>query len=168
MEIRAEIRRQKADQRRLHPISDNNAGATAECREQQTLRQPLANEPSTTRANRQAYGNLLLSLCVSRQKKIGEVRARNQQHDASDAEHQQQRPLHFPAQMRKALVARLELDAARQGAFFVVCVDARSEFIYLSRENLTVKNVEGSLGFGDCDFRFAARHYREPAVPRVL
>src|SRR5579864_1958748 len=31
-----------------------------------------------------------------------------------------------------------------------------------------VENVEGSLRLRDCDLRFATRHHRHPAVPRVL
>src|SRR5580704_14840102 len=70
--------------------------------------------------------------------------------------------------MGETLVARLQLDAARKGAFLVMGVDVGSELGELRAENLVIEDVERGLRLADGNLRFAACQHGEPAVPRVL
>src|SRR5580700_2339117 len=70
--------------------------------------------------------------------------------------------------MSKTLIARLQLDAARKGAFPVMGVDVRSELLELRAENLMIEDVERGLRLADGNLRLAAGHHGEPAVPWVL
>src|SRR5208283_5294363 len=70
--------------------------------------------------------------------------------------------------MGETLIARLKLNAALEGALFVVRIDARSKFLQFRCENLVIENVERSLRLGDGDFRFAARENGHPAMSWIL
>ena len=108
------------------------------------------------------------SLRVPGEKKIRKIRASNQKHNPRYAKHEEERALHFCAQMSEALIAGQQLDAAGEAALFVVSIDARTRFLQLRRKNLVIENVERGLRLRDADFRFAARQNRHPAVPRIL
>ena len=80
---------------------------TAEDREQHAFSQQLTDESPATRAERQSQPDLFLSSGCARQQEVRDVRARDQQHEANDAEQQVERRRVISPPVHLALPARI-------------------------------------------------------------
>ena len=89
----AGARREPANERRQHADGDPgeaNADRSADGRQQRALGEQLPHQPAASRAERGAHRQLAIAAKHPRQREVGDVRARNQQHQSGDAEQDQQ------------------------------------------------------------------------------
>ena len=78
----------RGGQQVVDPDRDHQASNAAEGRQQQSLGEQLAQDPSLPATNGGANGELLASRRAARQEHVGEIDARDQQHDPGHAEQQ--------------------------------------------------------------------------------
>ena len=76
-------------------VGDDDAGEAAEQREHQVLGQHLTHQPAAAGAERRTHGQLLLAMAAAREQQVGDVGARDQQHQRHGAEQDHhRRPRH--------------------------------------------------------------------------
>ena len=109
----AQVRRQVEDDRALPgrrvghergrgPVRERDAGGRADAREHQALDEHLAHHARAARAQREPQRELRSPRRRSRQQELADVRAGDEQHQAGDAEQDEQRLRELPPQIRQS------------------------------------------------------------------
>ena len=83
-------------------IGDDQSGSTADDGEQCAFREHLANQPGSSRSQRQTHGSLQLARRSTRQQQVGDVRTSDQQHQSGERHQQVQALLVVPGHLGHA------------------------------------------------------------------
>src|SRR6266513_2611431 len=116
---------QKPNKRTFGPSCKQDSGKTPHGGQHKTLSKPLPYQPSFSRSNRQAHGDLLFAPFRARQQQVSKIRARHEQHDAGNNKKQKQRPFHLSLQMGKPLFTGDQFNSSAQRALPIMLGQVR-------------------------------------------
>ncbi len=112
--------RQLPHEQAAEPAGEDEAEHGAESREHEALAQELPRQPGARRAERQAHAQLVPPRRRAREQQVGDVGARDEQHEADDDHQRGERPLIASAQSGAARCRRVERERFLQVVLLVV------------------------------------------------
>ena len=104
------LARHHADQQLAQPDRQHQARAAAHERQHQALGQHLAHQPSASRAKRQSNRDLLLPARRARQQQVGDVCARDEEHQAHHRHQHVERRRHQPAHIGQSTTGGVQIE----------------------------------------------------------
>jgi len=137
--------RKRSNQRVHRPESEHQSGRGTADRQHQALGHQLTHDPSAARADRQPYGDLLLSRCAPREHHVCEVQRRDQQHDPRQRHEQTGRHGEGPVALRTCARGHTGQPAHRQQ---LVAILSRIGMLELSRDRFQPRVRRLQLQFG--------------------
>ena len=141
--------RHHSDQQLAQPDRQHQARAATHERHYQALGQQLAHQPSTSRAKRQSNRHLLLPAHRARQQQVGNVCARDEEHQAHHHHQHVERRRHQPAHIGQSTTGGVQIELLRPNRSLNSCDAARNPVSSSRSVDLSVYDVELCLcGFG--------------------
>jgi hypothetical protein len=165
--LRSGVERQHLQQQGPRPPGEGQADGRAGSGQHEALDQPLPHDRVAAGAEREANRHLLLARGAARQQQVGDVRARDQQHQTDHAHQHENRRRELLTQIGSSFLARAQEQVLADEAL-AEALRRVGDLLELLLVDLPVDHVHRRFRLLRRHARLQPRHDRQPAAAAVL